>query len=214
MVGVKCGGDERGAALLVALAATALLTAIAAALIVSVSTEMLITGSFRAGQEALYGADAGLERAIHDLAAIPDWTAVLSSPPARAASFDDGVGVGRAPDGRPLVMGVLRSERQAVSNATYGASAFGPDNPVWQLFGRASLAAILPPGAIGQPAYVLVWVADDGLDGDGDPSRDGNGQIVMHVDAYGVNGARRGIEAAIARAGPAGVRLLAWKETR
>jgi hypothetical protein len=206
--------DERGAALFLALTAAALMTALAASLIVSLSTETLITGSLRASQEALYAADAGLERAIPDLAAAPDWTAVLTSPPSYASSFDDGVGVARAPDGRPLAMAALSRERQSVSNAAYGPDVFGSDSPAWRLFGHASLSTILPPAMVAQPCYVVVWVADDGLDGDGNPSQDTNQRILVYVDAYGVNGARRGIEAAIGRAGVGGVRLLTWKETR
>jgi hypothetical protein len=206
--------DERGAALLLALAGTALITAVAASLIVIVLSETRIAGSFRAAQEVLYAADAGLERALHDLAAAPDWTPLLESPPSLTASFDDGAMVASAPDGRVLSMAALGAERQAVSDASSGPGVFGADSPSWRLFGHGYLADILPPGLVAQPGYVLVWVADDGLDGDGDPSRGRNGRILVYVDAYGVGGARRGIEAAVARAGAAGVRLLAWKETR
>ena len=211
---MSSGRDERGAALLLTLAASALITAIAASLVVTVSIETLIAGSFRAAQEALYAADAGLERTLHDLAAAPDFTAALASPPSLLASFDDGASVAAAPDGRPLSMAGLTAERQSVSNGTYGPGAFGSDSPVWKLFGHAPLGAILPPGVIAQPGYVLVWVGDDGLDGDGDPSKDANGQILVYVEAYGVRGARRGIEAAVSRAGAGVVRLLSWKESR
>ena len=204
---------EAGTALLLALVTTALVTAVAAGLIVSVSTETAIAGNSRAAQEALYAADAVLERALRDLALVPDWSAVLASPPASVASFDDGLAVARAPDGRPLAIGALTAARQAASVAAWGAGAFGADTPVWRPYGHATLAAVLPPGLVSQPAYALVWVADDGLDGDGDPATDANGQILLHVEAYGVNGSRRGIAAEVSRAGGA-VRLLSWKDLR
>jgi hypothetical protein len=208
------GGSEKGAALLLALATAALVTALAASLIVSVSIETTIVGSARAAQEVFYAADAALERTLDDLAMAPDWTPALAVPPGLVASFDQGASVARAPDGRLLSIPALTKERQAVSNASYGPGVFGPDSPSWRLFGHAPLAAVLPPRVLAQPGYVLAWLGDDGLDGDGDPSRDANGQLLVYVDAYGVSGARRGLEAAVTRAGGAGVRLLAWKDTR
>jgi hypothetical protein len=208
------GDDQRGAALLLVLGTCALITAIAASLIVAVSTETLITGSGRAAQETIHAADAGLERTIHDLAAIPDWSVVLASPPTLMASFDDGAAVGKGPDGRSLSMAALGAERQASSNTTSGPAVFGPDSPVWRLFGHAALAAVLPPGLVAQPAYLIIWVADDGLDVDGDPAKDSNGRILVHVESFGVNGARRSIDAAVSRSGLGAVRLLAWKASR
>jgi type II secretory pathway component PulK len=72
--------SERGAALLLALITAALIAAIAASLIVSTSTDLMITGSYRSSAEAMYGVEAGMERAIGELAAVPDWSAVLSAP--------------------------------------------------------------------------------------------------------------------------------------
>ena len=206
-------GSETGAALLLALAAAALITAVAASLVVSASIETTIVGSARAAQEVFYAADAALERTLHDLAVAPDWSPALALPPALVASFNDGVSVAKAPDGRQLSMSALTMERQAVSAVRYGPGVFGADTPAWRMFGHAPLAAVLPGGLLAQPGYVLVWVADYGLDGDGNAAHDANGQLLVYVDAYGVAGARRGLEAAVARAGP-GVRLLAWKDTR
>jgi hypothetical protein len=163
----------------------------------------------------MYGVEAGVERVIGELAAIPDWGTVLAVPPANLlASFDDGTGMASAPDGRSLRVASLTRARQAVSAVAYGPAAFGADSPQWRLFAHAPLQRILPPGAIAPPGYVLIWVADDGGDGDGDPARDANGQVLIHGEAYGLAGAQRTIEAAIARAGPGAVRLLSWKDPR
>ena len=207
--------SERGAALLLALITAALIAAIAASLIVSTSTDLMITGSYRSSAEAMYGVEAGMERAIGELAAVPDWSVVLSAPPSSVvASFDDGSASVAAPDGRRLSVPALTAARQAASDSVYGPAEFGPDGPVWRLFAHADLQRVLPPGLISPPGYILVWVADDGGDGDGDPSKDSNGQLLMYGDAYGVSGSRRALEVAIGRAAPTAIRVLSWKDPR
>jgi hypothetical protein len=206
---------ERGAALVLALITAALIAAVAGSLIVSTSTDLLITGSYRSSAEAMYAVEAGVERAIGELAAIPDWAVVLAAPPGNVvASFDDGSGIAAASDGRRLPVPALTAARQALSNTIYGPAEYGPNSPVWRLFAHATLQRILPPGLISQPGYVLVWVADDGEDTDGDPTKDSNGQLLVYGDVYGVSGSRRGLEVAIARATPTAIRVLSWKDPR
>ena len=60
---------EMGIALIVALLATLVLSALGLSLLVMASTETLIAGNYRDGVEAFHAADAGLERAIPELAA-------------------------------------------------------------------------------------------------------------------------------------------------
>ncbi len=62
---------EDGIALLVALMAMLLLTALGAALVLATSSETIIAANFRRSAELLYAADAGLERVIDDLPAGP-----------------------------------------------------------------------------------------------------------------------------------------------
>ncbi len=208
-------GRESGAALLLALMTAALLSAIAASLIVTTSVDMLIAGNYRASLETLYVVEAGVERAIAELAGVPDWSAVLSPSPANAvASFDDRSSTSSAPDGRILSVALLTAARQTMSDTVYGRARFGEDRPVWQLYAHAPLEHILPPGIIAPPGYVLVWVADDGGDGDGNPETDANGQVLLHGDGYGLGGGRRSVEVAIGRAAPTAVRVLSWKDQR
>src|SRR4051794_29569147 len=92
---------ERGAALLLALLTCALLAAMAATVLVSTSADLLITGSQRASLETMYVAEAGMERAFGEIAALPDWSVLLASPSSsQLASFDDGMVSARTPDGR------------------------------------------------------------------------------------------------------------------
>ena len=78
--------NDRGVAVVLALLLAVLLGAIAAALLALTTTETSISVSFRHGQEAAHGAEAALERALHDLAAMADWSAALSAPPGNVTS--------------------------------------------------------------------------------------------------------------------------------
>ena len=206
--------DERGVALLMALVTAALVTAIATAMVMSSSTDLVITGNTRASTEAMYAAEAAGQRAIGELATIADWSTVLAAPPGNVtATFDDGETMVRAPDGRSLSVPVLTAARQTASAVTYGPG-FGADSPVWRLFGHADIRALLPPGVTSPPAYVLIHVADDGGDGDGDPESDANGQLIVYAEAYGVSGAHRAVELAVSRVTPGTIRVLSWKDPR
>src|SRR5947207_958828 len=59
--------DQRGLALIIALFATTLMLALGGALILLTSSETIIAANFRTNHEALYAADAALERALVDL---------------------------------------------------------------------------------------------------------------------------------------------------
>ena len=206
-----CADGERGTALITALLVSVLLGGIAAVIASVTITETLIAGAHRHAQESAYAADAAIERALLDLSAIPNWTMVLLPPPAHLEStFADGLARPKSPDGRQLDLASLTLARQRDSDARAGAAVFGADAPQWRLFAHSALSTILPAGAPAQPAYVLVWVADDGLDGDGDPTTDANRRLLLFADAYGAGGARRSVEAAVRRSGDGVLHVLAW----
>ena len=83
---------ERGAALVVALMATMLLSALGLALILTTTTETKITGNYTYGQEAMYAADAAIERTVQDVLTVPDWNNMLSG--AQRSAFVDGAASG------------------------------------------------------------------------------------------------------------------------
>src|SRR5512141_730136 len=70
--------DERGVALVVALMATMLLTALGMAAVLVSNTEGMITANYRRSSEAIYAADAAVEIAVQDLLMVPRWTDVIS----------------------------------------------------------------------------------------------------------------------------------------
>jgi hypothetical protein len=205
-------GDERGAAVLIALLLTILLALLGAGLLTLANTESLIAASYRHGQEAAYGAEAALERALTDLSVMADWNGVLAAPPANLMStFDDGFASVRLPDGRVVSLGTLTAERQRDSDALAGPAAYRADSPRWRLFAHAPIQDLVPAPAPGAPLYLIVWVGDDGADGDGDPAVDANGRIQVHAEAIGASGARRGVEALIERSGSGVIRMISWR---
>jgi len=207
--------DERGAALIVALLIGMLLAGLGAVLITVSNTETLITAAHRHLLETSYAAEAAFERAVRDLDVLPDWDLILAPPPGNLQStFVDGQSHPSAPDGRTLDVPALTLQRQAHSDSTSGPGIFGADSPRWRLFAQASLTSLLPAGAQAQPAYLLVWVADDGLDGDGDPSRDSNGRVLVFAEAYGIGGSRRGVDGVVARPAGGMIRVLTRRLVR
>ena len=203
--------DERGAGLLLVLLAILLLSALGLSLVMAAIGDSLASGNVRASREMLYAADAGIERALPDLQRAPDWDLVLSG--AVTSGFTDGAPAGPRllPDGRPVVLDELVNlancgQRAACDTAAMAGVSeerpWGADNPRWRLFAWGPFSALAGPGALG---YLVVMVADDPLDGDGDPGHDspgmtpGRGVLLLRAQAYGTGGASRVIEAAVAR---------------
>ncbi len=207
---------ERGVAVVIALLMALLVGAIAAALVALTTTETLVSASYRYAREASYGAEAALERGLHDLATMPDWSPALAEPPGNVTSgFDDGEVAPRAPDGRTLDLMRLTADRQRASDVRDGPVVFGADSPRWRLFAHGSVRSLLAspeasPG-LNLPLYLVVWVADDESDGDGDPAVDSNARILVCAVAFGAGGARRSAEARVARTDDGGLRVLAWQ---
>lgn len=205
------GAGERGSALLVTLLTTSLIAAIAAALIVQSTTDLTLSASFRTSLEVAQAADGGLERTIAEIAALPDWSPLLLPPPANlTAPFSDG-GPFRTPDGHLRALSALVAALQAGTPADYG-----PDSPRWRLYAWCPLARLWPgpdPPAL-PPVSLVVFVADDGGDGDGDPGTDSNGRVLVRVDAYGLRDARRSVEGLVERLASGVVRLTSWKAVR
>jgi hypothetical protein len=218
--------DQQGLALIAVLLWTALVTALASAIVLVSTVETTIAARHRDGIDALYAADAALEIAVGELAAVTNWDLVLNGT-SRSTSSDG------APTGTRQIAGAsidldkltatLRCGKESACsdadmNAITADRPWGSSNPRWQLFLSGSLGTIagLTDGAT--RAYVLVWVADDPSDSDGDPLRDsiaadnpGRGRILVTAQAYGTSGARRTIQATVVRAGGA-IRMVTWRE--
>ena len=186
--------DERGAALIIALMATFLLTALGLALIFMTTTETSITANYRDGQEALYAADAGVERVVQDLLSQQDWNQLLSGQ--LQSGFFDGATTVTLPTGEPLDVETIRA---AVQADTFSQNLWGANDPVWQWYGRGFASDILPEGGLADRTYILALVGDDPSENDGDPARDTNGVITLHVEAFSAGGGHKVIEVTVSR---------------
>lgn len=188
--------DERGSALVITLMGTVLLTVLGVTLLLNSTTETMISANYRTAQEAMYGADAGLERSIQDLLRAGDWEAVLAG--TETSTFVDGENDRRAPDGSPVDLAALTAMVQGDSDRLYGAD---PNRPIWTPYAYSNLSQLLPGDAIRTRGYVVVWVADDPAEADGEPAKDTNGVLLLHAEALGEGGSRKAVEAAVSKSG-------------
>lgn len=210
-------GNDRGAALLITLMAVALVAALGLILLLGMATDTWISSGHRVSHVAFYAADAILEHTLQEIRGAPSLDAILNGSMRSSLA----VTVEYLPDGTTLDLPSLGATVQRDSDATRVPHA---DRPAWRLFGYGPLVLLTGEGSDG-PAYLAIWVADDELDGDGNPASDSNGILLLHAEAYGERGGRRVIEAALARVTiePDGsevpdegavTRLVAWREVR
>ena len=195
--------DERGSALIIALMSMMLLTALGTAVVMVTRTETMIAGNYSNAQEALYAADAAVERVVQDLLMVPRWDDVLGG--ISQSAFVDGnpnVAV-TLPGGGSVVLCSTApcpatTATGQLQQITDTADMWGANNPQWRLFAHAPLTELLP-GQIDSSMYVAVWVADDPAEEDGNPSADTNGTLTLHAEAYGPSGTNKVIEVTVAR---------------
>lgn len=206
---------EHGVALVIAMMAMLLMSALGLALVLTTTSETLISANFRNGQEAAYAADAVIERAMDDLLTVPDWNKLLSG--ADQSGFIDGPPSGQRTlkDGSTidLTQAINIANCQKVSdcsdadmNANTSERPWGLNNPRWNLYAYGNLNDMLPTGTINSPYYVLLFVGDDPSENDNDPTTDGaaatnpgSGVLAMRAEAFGPRGAHKVIEITLAR---------------
>lgn len=208
---------EHGAALVVAMMATLLMTALGLALVMTTTSESMIARNFRAAGEGRYAAESAIERALADLGAAPDWSAVLAGD--ARSTFVDGApwGTRTLADGTAIDLAVLQNEAgcqrtgpcsDADLDAATADRPWGVNNPRWQLYAYGWLDGVLPSGTIGSRYYVVVYVGDDPSETDGNPLVDGGGTdnpgagvLLLRAEALGPLGAHRVVEVTVARPG-------------
>ena len=228
---------SRGIALVLAILVTSFLTAIGLGLALIVMMDRLATGNLRGSVAMLYAADAVIELAARDLSRLEDWTAALTGQ--SRSTFTDGEPSGSRPiPGGTVDLGVATNQLNcgrsaSCSDAEMDANSkdrpWGPNNARWRLYAYGRMGNIVQ---LARPAdcYLLVWVADDGREEDADPLSDavegepGHGILRLRAEAYGATGARRAVEAEVARQclpGPPdgqacrpGIRVQSWRELR
>ncbi len=197
--------NEEGTALIIALMAMMLLTALGAAVIMVSNTETHISANYRNSQEALYAADAAVERVVEDLLMVPRWNDILSGT-VQSAFVDGSMSSSKSlPSGGTMTLccGTNTATGQ-LQTETDTLNLWGANNPQWKLYAWGPLKDILPNSDIDSPMYVAVWIADDPADGnggviDGNPASDTNGTLTLHAEAVGPQGTRKVIEVTVAR---------------
>jgi hypothetical protein len=226
---------HRGVALVLVVLVTSFLSALGLGLLLIVFMDRLATGNLRGSVAMLHAADAALELAARDLLLLEDWDLALTGQ-AQGSWVDGPAGGARAiPGGGGLDLTAVTNQLNcgrstACSAGQMDASTrerpWGANNARWQLFtyGPNSLPQLARPAA----CYLVVWVADDGREEDADPLRDGtdeaapgHGVVRIRAEAYGPMGARRAIEAELARqcvpdgeSCRPGIRVQSWQEVR
>lgn len=220
---------ERGSALVVAVMATLVMLALGSALTLLSMAETGISVHEVADAQLLHAADSGMQRALVDLAGMEQWDAALDG---RAQSaLADGV-----PSGTRRVADATVDLQKATNELRCGQPSpcsdaevvaarverpWGANNPRWQVFAWGPLSRLVGATQPGLDPYVVVWVADDQGEVDGEPWRDassadepGHGVVAVVSQAYGAAGARRIVEATVERVETASgrqVRLRSWR---
>jgi Tfp pilus assembly protein PilX len=190
------GGSERGVALVIALLAMMLRTALGMALMLTSQTETLIGGNFRDSVEGSYVADAGIERVMQDVLTVPDWNTILTSPDGIRAGvtsgFVDGTLTPTMPDGKQINLvsatnmincNKVTTCSDADLNALEGDRLWGPNNPRYRLFAWGPVNDLNPTATLNSPFYLVVWIADDSAETDSDPNVDGGAQVAPFTSA-------------------------------
>ena len=223
------GGSERGIALVIALLAMLLMTALGMALMLVSETESMIGSNYRDSVEASYVADAGIERVMQDVLSIPDWNAIITSPDNVTAGvtsgFIDSTLTPTLADGRTINLisatNMINCNKTTTCsdsdmNANDGERQWTLNNPRFRLFAWGPVNDLNATTTINSPFYIAVWIADDGAENDDNPNEDGGppsaawladgvdknsgaGVLTLRAEAFGPGGAHRVIETTIAR---------------
>jgi hypothetical protein len=219
--------QDDGMILVAALLLMLVVSALGAAVVLITSSEVMIAANFRDAQETMSAAEAAAEHAIGDLATMADWTGVLSGSAGGTVVDGPASGVRTLPNGSALdlAQAVSLANCHALTPCSAGEMdavtvdrPWGANNPRWQLFSYGPLRSVEPLGPIDSPCYIIVLVADDASETDGDPLRDaspgepGAGVIAIRAQAFGTRGARRTVQTTVARSGTGHVRVLSWHE--
>jgi hypothetical protein len=205
---------ERGVALVIAMAALLLMSAVTAGLVFIASSDGAVASNYRNSVEAVYAADGVAERVLAELAASSDWDALLGG--FVSSSFVDGppAGVRTLRDGGTVdLTQVLSVANCEAENICSGADLPGnpaadqsgsADQPGWRLFAHGPLDAVMP--TIDSPFYVLVLLAPGPSEGDAGASTGSPGEepprepvISLRAEAFGLRDTHRAIELTVVR---------------
>ena len=215
---------EDGAAVLMAMMAVLLMTAIGTALVVSSSSETVMAAHFQQAVEGRYAAGVMLERGLDDLLAMGDWSAVtaglVQSPWVDGAPTGARTIAGAATIDLTEVVNLANCEKRAACSQSDIVEAtqdrpWGTNNPDWKLYAYAPLGDVLAGVSVDSHFYVVLLV------GSGPTAN----LIAVRAEAFGPQGAHAIVEAIAGRTPavekgyndepvPESVKILSWREVR
>jgi hypothetical protein len=182
--------------------ALSVLTALAATLVLGTMTETAVAASYREGVETFYAAEAAVEFAIQDLAAVSDWEGIVAGE--QVSTFVDG-----PPLGVRRVGGVLFDLAAATDDVVAATGGYDDDRE-YRIYANGRFSDMLPGAASGSPYYVVVWTAGVGV-----TETERQSTISVVGRAYGPTGSRRSIVVTVIRPDAEGmVRVVSWHELR
>ena len=201
--GGECRDGERGVALVAVMTATALFAALAGSLTLAVITDTAVAANYRDAAVARYAAEAAVELVLPELAAVENWSDLLTG---GRSAFTDG------PPGGTRLVGAetIDLNREAGDVGAAAMTVAGSVHVPPVLHASGWLRDVVPGTAADAGIYVAVWVADRS------PAPKDEGAPVERLSvvgqAFGTRGTRRGVEALVQKADTSAVRLLAWRE--
>jgi hypothetical protein len=185
--------DQKGAALLLVLLASALVAALAVGVLVTADTDRRLSATFARAIDGREAADAVLARTVSDLSAIPNWTTALSG--GATSAFLDASHPVVTSSRVVLDLDAITTSLQAETDAMASSNV---NRPRWRLWASGPVANLLGLPPAENLSYGAAWVGDDWRESDNDPAADTNGVVLVRADAWGVGGSRRAVEATIA----------------
>ena len=219
-VRVRRLAHDAGAAIVMVVMAIGLVAALSISLLLTSSSDVMVAAAFRNQRAGLYAADAMIERAMIEIAAAPDWTALTAGTaqssfvdgPSGVRTLDDGTAIDLA---EVICMAGCHKKTACTAADLHAVSAerpWGANNPDWRLYAHGWLRDMLP-GEIESSWYVVLMVGEH-------PLHIGTA-LLIRAEAFGLRRAHTVVELETARGGDDsdyndGIppRLLSWREVR
>ena len=187
---------EEGTALVIALMAVLLLTALGATVVMVTNTETKISANHRNSVEALYAADAAVERVVEELLMVPRWNDILTG--TAQSAFSDGArqtprrcpAAARSSSTRPRrsCRPTRMPWRSGAPTIRSGGCLRGGRSPTSRPAWKSTARCTRPCGSpTTRPRPTAI------------PTADTNGTLTVHAEALGPFGTRKVIEVTVAR---------------
>ena len=198
--------DDSGVALVIVMMTITLLTALGTALTLGTIAETAVAANYRDATETLYAADAAVEFATQEVAAVADWSDVISEP-GRSVFVDGQAGGLRTVGATALDLSEATRDVNKVAGGGPGTAGGS-----WVLYAFGRFEDLVPSGVSGSQIYVTVWVANRS----DTPEEDRSGPDALSIlgQAYGARGSRRTVEVIVVKESASTIRTQSWREWR